>query len=215
MALTTSARRADAAARDERNAAADALVAQPLIHGGQRELNGNAHIVADARGRGARAAAEAVDGDDVRAAAGNAACNGGDVVHRRDLYDDGLFILRCLFERVNELAQILDGINVVMRRGGDGVRALRDHPGLGHVPHDLRARQMSADAGLCALAHFDLDGRTGVQIVLVDAEAAGGYLHDGVGAVLVEILVQAALAGVVVNAELLGGAGERLRGRYS
>ena len=113
--------RADAAARDERNAAADALVAQTLVHGGERELNGNADIVTDARGRGARAAAVAVNGDDVRTAAGNAACNGGDVVHCRNFYDDGLFILRCFFERVYELAQVLDGINVVVRRGGDGV----------------------------------------------------------------------------------------------
>ena len=68
---------------------------------------------------------------------------------------------------------------------------------------------MSADAGLCALAHFDLDGGTGVQTALLDTEAAGGYLHDRVCAVLVEIAVESALAGVVVNAELLGGAGER------
>ena len=102
-----------------------------------------------------------------------------------------------------------------MRRGGDGVGALGDHAGLGHVPDDLRAGQMSADAGLCALAHFDLDGGTGVQTALLDTEAAGGYLHDRVCAVLVEIAVESALAGVVVNAELLGGAGEAQRGRYS
>ena len=68
---------------------------------------------------------------------------------------------------------------------------------------------MSADAGLCALTHFDLDGGARVQTALLDTEAAGGYLHDRVCAVLVEIAVEAALAGVVVNTELLGGAGER------
>ena len=43
--------------------------------------------------RRARAAAETVDGDDVRAAACNAGRNGCNVVHRRNLDDDGLFVV--------------------------------------------------------------------------------------------------------------------------
>ena len=95
---------ANTAACDERNAAADALVAQALVHGGERKLDGDADVIADARGRGARTAAVAVDGDDVRAAAGDAAGDGGDVMHRRDLHNDRLFILRRFLERIDELA---------------------------------------------------------------------------------------------------------------
>ena len=68
---------------------------------------------------------------------------------------------------------------------------------------------MSADAGLCALAHFDLDGGARVQAAFLNTETAGGHLHDRVRTVFIEIAVESALAGVVVNAELLGGAGER------
>ena len=67
MALTTSAEERIEPPTIRLTLFADALFAQPLIHRRQRQLNRDAHVVADAGGRGARAAAEAVDGDDVRA----------------------------------------------------------------------------------------------------------------------------------------------------
>ena len=93
-------------------------------------------------------------------------------------------------------------------RRRNGVRALRDHTGLGDVRTDLEARQMAADARLCALTHLDLDGGAGFEIILVYAEAAGRDLNDGVRAVLVEVLVQAALTGIIIGAERAGRAGE-------
>ena len=118
---------ADAAAHDQGHVVPDTLVPQPLIHGGQRQLHGDAHVVADAGGGGARAAAVAVDGDDVRAAAGDAAGNGGDVVDGGYLDDDGLFVLGGLLQGVDQLAQILDGVDVVVRRGRDGIAPLRNN----------------------------------------------------------------------------------------
>ena len=100
----------------------------------------------------------------------------------------------------------------MVRSRGDGIRALWYHPCFGHVAHDLCARQMSADTGLGALAHFDLDGRAGVQVCLIDAETAGGHLYDSVGAVGIEIPVQSALAGVVADAQLPGSLGQRRMG---
>ena len=88
---------ADAAADDEGNVVADPLVPQALIHGRQSQLNGDAHRVPNAGGRGAGAAPKAVDGDDVRAAAGDPAGDGGNVMHGGHLHDDGLFILGDLF----------------------------------------------------------------------------------------------------------------------
>ena len=82
----------DAAADDQRDVAADALVAQALVNARKRQLNGDAHVVPDAGGRGPRASAEAVDGDDIRAAAGDAAGDSRHVVHRGDLDDDRLLI---------------------------------------------------------------------------------------------------------------------------
>ena len=83
-----------AASGDQGYAAAYALVPQPLVHRCQRQLNGNTHIVPYSGGRRAGAAPKAVDGDDIRTAAGDAAGDGGDVVYRRHLDDDRLFVRR-------------------------------------------------------------------------------------------------------------------------
>ena len=91
----------------------------------------------------------------------------------------GFLILRGLFEGIHQLPQVLDGVDVVMGCRGDGVRPLRNHPGAGHVPHNLGARQVAADARLGALAHFDLNSCSGLQIILVHAESPGGHLNNG------------------------------------
>ena len=82
-------------------------------------------------------------------------------------------------------------------------------------PTILAPGQVPADARLCTLSHFDLNGRAGFQIILVHAEAPGSHLHDGVGAILVEVLMQAALAGIIVGSQRLRPPGPGLRGRYS
>ena len=97
-----------------------------------------------------------------------------------------------------------------MRSGGDSVAALGYHARAGDIAHDLRSRQMTADAGLCALTHFYFDCSSAFQKRLVNAEATGGDLNDGVSAVFIKVLMQTALAGVVVDTERLRGAGERL-----
>ena len=120
-------RRADASADDEGDIVADALLAQTLVACCEGKLDGDADIVADACRRSPRAAAEPVDGNDVRTAARDAARDGGDVVHRCDLDDDRDGVVGRFLQGVYELAQILDRVNVVMRCGGDRVRALGDH----------------------------------------------------------------------------------------
>ena len=92
--------------------------------------------------------------------------------------------------------------------GGNGVGALGDHAGTAHVRPHLGARQMAADARLGSLAHLDLDGGSRLQKVLMHAEAPGGHLDDGVGTILIEILVEPALAGVVAGAQLCGRPGQ-------
>jgi hypothetical protein len=77
-----------------------------------------------------------------------------------------------LLQVVDELRQILDRIDVVMRRRRD-----QHHPGrrmaqLGdHLGH-LEAGQLPAFAGLGALRDLDLDFLGGAQIFGGDAEAA-------------------------------------------
>src|SRR5665647_1487142 len=54
-------RRADGAGRDDRGTVADALVAQPLVHYGDGDLQRDAYVVADHLRRRARAPAKAVE----------------------------------------------------------------------------------------------------------------------------------------------------------
>ena len=97
----------------------------------------------------------------------------------------------------------------MVRGGGDGVRALRDHTGAGDVRADLVAGQVAADAGFCALAHLDLNCRARFQVIFMYAEAAGCDLYDGVRAVLIEVLMQASLAGIIIGTQRAGCTGKR------
>ncbi len=92
--------------------------------------------------------------------------------------------------------------------GRDGVGSFRNHAGAGNVRAHFAARKVPADTGLCTLPHFDFNCGCRFQIVLVNAEPAGGHLHDGICAVAVEVLVEAAFAGIVTDIKLPGGAGE-------
>ena len=69
---------------------------------------------------------------------------------------------------------------------------------------------MAANAGLCPLAHLDFDGRPGAQIVLVNAEPSGCDLDDSVFTIPVEVLMKAAFARIIKDAELGGGSGQAL-----
>ena len=101
-------------------------------------------------------------------------------------------------------ARVLDGIDVVVRRGrdqhhaGGGVAQARDHLG------DLEAGQLPAFAGLGALSDLDLDLAALVQVFGRDAEAArGDLLHRRIGIVAVG---QRTVAGAILAAF----AGDRL-----
>ena len=61
---------------------------------------------------------------------------------------------------------------------------------------------MSADTGLCALTHLDFYCRTRFKIILEYAETSRCDLYYSIGAVLIEVLVQTALARVVEYAKL-------------
>src|SRR5665648_1029565 len=197
-------RRADGAGRDDRGTVADALVAQPLVHDGDGDLQRDAYVVADHLRRRARAPAKAVEVHVVGTGVDDAGGDRGDVVHGRDLHSHRL-VAGGFLDRVDQLAQVLDRVDVVMRRRRDGVRAARDAAGGGDVLVDLLAGQMAADARLGALPDLDLHGGAAVEVLRVHAEAPRGHLHDHVVLVREQVGVQAALAGVHEDAAALGG----------
>lgn len=112
------------------------------------------------------------------------------MVDRCDLDRHRFLVVGRLLEGEDELAEILNGVDVVVGRRRDGVGTHRDHPGLGNLVVDLLPGQMAADARLGALANLDLDGDTGVEILLAYAEAARGHLDHDIGAVPVEVFVK-------------------------
>jgi hypothetical protein len=61
-----------------------------------------------------------------------------------------------VLEIVDELRQVLDGIDVVMRRRADETHARGGMPRLGDPRVYLAARELAALAGLGALRHLDL-----------------------------------------------------------
>ena len=164
--------------------------------------------------RRAGAALEARDRDVVGARLGDA---GGD---RADA-DFGDELHRHVAGRIDvlqvedELRQILDRIDVVVRRRRDQADARRRVAHLGDGLVDLVAGQLAAFAGLGALRHLDLH-HVGVDEILGgDAEAARGDLLDrrahrvAVRQRLEAVGFLAAFAGVRLAADPVHGDGER------
>ena len=79
---------------------------------------------------------------------------------------------------VNQLRQVLNGINIMMGRRRDQSDPGGRISGLRHPRIHFFARKMSAFAGLCALGHLDLDLFRAAQVRARDTEAPGSYLLD-------------------------------------
>ncbi len=116
---------------------------------------------------------------------------------------------------VDELLQVLDRVDVVVRRRRDQADALRRMAHLGDHGVDLVAGQLSAFAGLRALRHLDLHHVGIDEIFRRDAEPARRDLLDrgahriAVRHPLVAIGFLAALAGVRLAADPVHRDGER------
>ena len=119
---------------------------------------------------------------------------------------------------VDQLLEILDRINVVVRRRADEADAGRRVADAGDVVVDLAAGQLAAFARLRALRNLDLQLVGVGQIPDRHAEAAGGDLLDrralrvAVGQRLEPLGVFAAFARVALAAEAVHGDGQRFVG---
>ena len=119
-----------------------------------------------------------------------------------------------VLEVVDELLEVLDGVDVVMRRRADQTDARRRVPGLGDPRVHLVARQLAALARLGALGHLDLQV-VGVREVLGGhAEAPrGDLLHRRAARRVVQpVGILATLTGVRLPAEAVHGDRQRLVG---
>ena len=148
------------------DAVAEPVHHQDLLRFGEAELPRDAAVLDRGERRRPGAAVVAGDQHDVGVRLGHAGRDGADADFGHQLHVDPRVAVRVL-QVVNELRQILDRVDVVVRR-----RRNQRHAGC-RVPHardprvDLVAGELAALAGLGALRHLDL------QIVGVDQVLAG------------------------------------------
>ena len=150
---------------------------------------------------GAGAAVVAGNGDQIRIGFGYAGGDSPDARFRNQLHGDHRFRVN-LLQVENQLSQILDRVNIVVRRRGDQRYAGYGIAQLGDIGGDFITRQLAAFAGLRALSDFNLNNVGVNQVSRGHAEAAGGDLLDArdfIGAVACRIF--AAFAGVGVTAD--------------
>ena len=144
--------------------------ARPISHGEPACLS-------EVSGERAGAALEARDGDMIGARLRDAGGDGADADLGDELHRDVARRIDVL-QVEDELRQILDRIDVVMRRRRDQADARRRVAHLGDGLVDLVAGQLAAFAGLGALRHLDLHHVRVDEILGGDAEAARGDLLD-------------------------------------
>ena len=150
---------------------------QGLVGLGDAQLPGKSGAVDRAvRGR-ACAAVITGDQDHLGAGFGNAGGNGTYACFRNQL-DRYAGPAVGVLQIINQLGQIFDGVDVMVRRRGDQLDAGRRAPGGRHPGIDFGCRKVSAFTGLCPLGHFDLDLFRAQQVLLRDTETAGSHLLD-------------------------------------
>ncbi len=195
------------------DAAAEIVEQEDLLRFGEAEFPGKAGVLDGAERRCAGAAVVAGDEDDVGVRLGDAGGDGAYADFRDELDGDARFGIDVL-EVVDQLGEIFDGVDVVVRRRRDESDAGDGVPRSGDDFVDLVAGKLAAFAGLCALRHLDLQFVGVDEVVGGDAEAAAGDLFDSAAAgVAVGVgreagFVFAALAGVGHAAEAVHGDGE-------
>ena len=197
------------------DAIAEAVEEQDLLRFGEPELPGDAGVLD--RGQRRRAGAAVVTGNQhdvgvrLRHASGDRAdADLGDQldVHARDRVG--------VLQVVNQLRQVFDRVDVVMRRRRNQRHAWRRVPDLRNPRIDLVPGQLAAFAGLGALRHLDLQVVGVDEVFAGDAEARRRDLLDGAApriAVRIELVARrilAAFAGVRLAAEAIHRDGNRL-----
>ncbi len=118
------------------------------------------------------------DEDDIGVGLGDARGDGADADFRHQFdVDAGLRV--GVFQVVDQLGEVFDRVDVMVRGRGDEAHAGSRVADLGDPRIDLGAGQFAAFAGLGALRDLDLDFIGVDEVFAGHAEAAGGHLFDG------------------------------------
>ena len=188
---------------------AHVVATQCLVRFGQAQLPRRAGVLDRGERAGTGAAVITGDGDEVGIGLGHACGNGAHTRLCHQLHRHQRLRIN-LLEVKDELRQIFDGIDVVVRRRGDESNARPRKAQLGDHLIDLVAGQLPALARLGALRHLDLQHFSANQIFGCNAKAARGHLLD-LGVLLSAIAgrVFTALARVGTRAQTIHGDSQR------
>src|ERR1043166_7402979 len=139
----------------DRDAAAEIVQQQRLVRLGEAQLPREPRVLDGRLRRGAGAAVVAADEHDLGVAFGDARGDRADADFADELHADARVMVGVL-EIVDQLREILDRINIVVRRRRDEADAGRRVAHLGDPRVDFSSRQLAALAGLGALRHLYL-----------------------------------------------------------
>src|SRR6266851_1972460 len=162
-----------------------------VLDGGQRRRAGTAVVPAD--------------GDDVRARFGYARGNDADSGAGNKFYANARARIHGA-QVMNQLREVFDAVNVVMRRRRNQRRAWRGVPDSRDVFADFLGGQLAALAGLRALRHLDFEFFSVDEIIRRDSKTSRGDLFDLVGRgrlVAIGIRILAALTRITPATELI------------
>ena len=199
----------------EHHARAQAVLQQRLLGLGKAKLQRQTGVPDRIASSGTRAAIVAADQYLIGSALGN---TGGDCADAglADQLDRHACAGVGVLKVKDELGQVFDGVDVVVRRRRDQADAGRGLTDLGNPGVDLLAGQVTALAGLGALGHLDLDLEGAAQVAARHAKARACHLLDrGVLGVTVSqrglaTRVLAALARVGAPMQAIHGDGHAL-----
>ena len=170
--------------------------------------------------RSAGAAVGAADQHHVGVCFGNARRNGPHPDFRDQLDADARIAIGVL-QIVNQLGEIFDGIDIVVRRRRDESHARRGVPRLRNPRIHFASRKLSALAGFCPLRHLDLQFLGADQVLAGHTKAARRHLFDG-GIFRIAIRhpnitlgIFAALAGVALAANAIHRNRQRFVGFFT
>ena len=115
---------------------------------------------------------------DLRTSLGNTGCDCSYTCFGNKL-DGNSRIFITVLQIINELCQILDGVNIMMRWRRDQADTRCRMTSFGNPRINLSARKMATFTWLCALCHLDLDLLCTDQITGGNTETSGSHLLDG------------------------------------
>ena len=118
------------------------------------------------------------DEDDIGVSLGHASGDGADADFG-DEFDVDAGAGVGVFEVVDQLGEVLDRIDVMVRRRRDEADAWGRVAHLSDPRIDFRARQFTAFTGFGTLGDFDLDFIGIDQVFTRDSESTRGHLFDG------------------------------------